>query len=283
MPSPTAVIADWLSRVNAYRAQAKLPPVTENVDWSASLRRHALYMVKTGSIEHAESQRSSPYFSADGSAAGEKSNVAGWSSASYGDAAFVDLWMEGPFHAVAILDPLLRQTAFGSYRDAAAPGTMKAAAALNVLSGQDQKLAAPASVRFPVMWPADGQTTTLTAGSPGEYPDPLGSCPAGYSSPTGVPIYVLLGPGPGVKPQVQSVVLKQATQALEACTFDGTNFRGADADATSLGRDILRVRSAIVIIPKRPLLPGARYTVALTNSGQSYSWSFAVSASGTAP
>jgi hypothetical protein len=167
--------------------QAKLPPVSENTEWNISLRRHALYMLKTGKVEHAESDHASPFFTVDGSAAGEKSNVAGSTSFSYTDSGFVDLWMLGPFHAVAILDPVLLQAGFGSYRDAGAPGLVKAAAALNVLSGLDQRFAAPPSVHFPVMWPGDGQTTTLTSSDSGESPDPLTSCPAGYVYPTGAP------------------------------------------------------------------------------------------------
>ncbi|GAH44015.1 unnamed protein product, partial [marine sediment metagenome] len=36
-------------------------------------------------------------------------------------------------------------------------------------------------------------------------------------------------------------------------------------------------RDAIILIPRNPLTPGASYTVSITVSGQTHTWSFTVS------
>ncbi|MBW1713559.1 MAG: hypothetical protein JRJ59_10465, partial [Deltaproteobacteria bacterium] len=44
-----------------------------------------------------------------------------------------------------------------------------------------------------------------------------------------------------------------------------------------LGRVVLDMRDAAVLIPRDPLIPGATYTVSITANGQPYTWSFTVS------
>ncbi len=48
-PSP-----EWLSRLNAYRAMAGLPPVAEEPAWNDGCWKHARYMVKNDVIMHEE-------------------------------------------------------------------------------------------------------------------------------------------------------------------------------------------------------------------------------------
>ena len=68
----------------------------------------------------------------------------------------VDYWMVGPFHQVAILDPRLRVSGFGEWREAV--GTFHYGATLDVLRGREE----PArSTRFPVRYPDAGSTMPL--------------------------------------------------------------------------------------------------------------------------
>lgn len=62
--------------------------------------------------------------------------------------------------------------------------------------------------------------------------------------------------------------------ACEHCVFDETNYTNPDSSAQSLGRSILNSRDAIVIMPREPLVSGARYTVSITVNGTEYTWSF---------
>ena len=96
----------------------------------------------------------------------------------------IDLWMSGPFHGVAILDPQLEVVGFGSYRESI--GTWKMGATLDVSRGRTS--AEPPAGTYPVMWPGDGQSTTILGYRGTEWPDPLTSCPgisATYGDPSG--------------------------------------------------------------------------------------------------
>ena len=276
MPAP----GDWLAYVNYYRALACLPAVTENAAYSDGDRKHALYMVMNNEVTHYESQLK-PGWTSEGDLAGRNSNVMGSSSPSYTDEAAIDLWMRGPFHAVSIIDPRLQQTGFGSARDSS--GAIQMAAALNVLSGLTSTV--PASIAFPVMWPANGLTVNLKSFDGYESPDPRTSCGYGLAQ-TGLPIILQLGTGnvipyPGLSP-VTAFSFKQGTTTLESCEFDENNYQNPDSNSQNLGRAVLSTRDAIVIVPRNPLTPGATYTVSVTANSQVHTWSFTVSVSATA-
>jgi len=276
MPAP----GDWLAYVNYYRALACLPAVTENAAYSDGDRKHAKYMVKNDFIGHSESSLF-PYYTPEGAAAAAASNVMVTSDANATDNYAIDLWMRGPFHAVGIIDPKLQQVGFGSYREA--DGGYQMAAALNVISGLGSS--PPASVAFPVMWPADGLTVNLRSYTGSESPDPLASC-AGYTAPSGLPIILQLGAGNaiafgGASP-VTAFSFKQGAATLESCEFDENNYQNPDSNSQNLGRAVLSTRDAIVIVPRNPLTPGATYTVSVTANSQVYTWSFTVSVSATA-
>jgi hypothetical protein len=276
MPAP----GDWLAYVNFYRALACLPAVTENAAYSDGDRKHAKYMVKEDFIGHTESA-ASPYYTPEGAAAAAASNIMASQDVNATDNYAIDLLMRGPFHAVGIIDPKLQQVGFGSYREA--DGGWQMAAALNVISGLGSS--PPASVAFPVMWPADGLTVNLRSYTGSESPDPLASC-AGYTAPSGLPIILQLGAGNaiafgGASP-VTAFSFKQGAATLESCEFDENKYQNPDSNSQNLGRAVLSTRDAIVIVPRNPLTPGATYTVSVTANSQVYTWSFTVSVSATA-
>jgi hypothetical protein len=189
----------------------------------------------------------------------------------------IDLWMQGPFHALGILDPHLLQTGFGSYRESV-PTTWKMAATLDVLRGRGSL---PPSVTFPVEWPGNGKTVGLTTYGGSEWPDPLTSC-SGYSAPSGLPIILQIGSG-SLTPNVTAHSFRQGSAALDHCVFDETNYSNPDGNAQNLARSILNSRDAIVLIPRNPLVPGASYTASITSNSALVTWTFSVSSAARGP
>ena len=262
----------WLDYVNYYRAMAGLPLVTEHTSWSYGNTLHARYMVKNDIVEHAEDP-GNPWYTPEGLAAAQSSNLVAHYDVNTPDEWAIDMWMQGPFHGIGVIDPRLLQVGYGSYREA--DGGLQMGAGLDVLRGLGRL---PASVTFPVQWPADGAIVPLTAHR-GEYPSPLTSCP-GYGSPSGLPIILQLGPGDRT-PSVTASAFLQGSTSLAHCVFDETSYVNSDPGQQALGRAILNSRDAIVVIPRSPLAPGTRYTVSVTANGATYTWSFTVSSSAT--
>lgn len=275
-PTPTPIgttppPSDWLGYVNWLRSLSGLPAVTENTSWSTGCQHHAIYMVKNDYIGHSE-DTGNPWYTLDGSSAAGSSDVMVSSNTGASDIYAIDLWMSGPFHALGIIDPALAVTGFGSYREA--DGGWQMGACLDVIRGL---ASIPPSVTFPLMWPAGGETMPYTGFFGGESPNPLTSCP-GYAAPSGPPIFLQIGAG-NLTPNVTSHSFSQGSTSLEHCVFDETNYTNPDSGSQSLGRSVLNMRDAIVLMPKNPLSPGVTYTVSITNSGTTYTWSITVSAS----
>ena len=261
-PAPT-----WLDRVNAYRASASLPPVVEDPALSSAVSQHARYMVKHGIVRHSQNRRDKDA-TPEGAAAAAVSNLAGSIHSTELDSWAVDLWMQGPFHAIGILDPALRQVGFGIHR--ALNGKVQTAAGLDVIRGR----AVPAeSVTYPIVWPGDGSTVSITS-HVRETPSPLTSCP-GYDAPAGLPLIIQLG-SDGALPHVTDSWIADDEGPLEHCVFDGGTYHNRDAGQQRLGRTILALRDAIVLIPRQPLRPGSSYRAIVDVDGRRIEWRFRV-------
>ncbi len=275
--------AAWLDRVNTYRRLAQLPDLTENPDWSFGARQHAVYMVKAGETSNFESM-TSPWYTPDGAAAAPNSLLIGATSATFSDVQAVDYWFRSPFQTISILDPELRQTGYGSYREAG--GLMPMAAALDVRRGYISGV--PAGVTFPVKWPGSGQVVGLrTFAEFGETPDSFSfnNCNTpGYSAATaGLPIILQVGSGSAAGPTVNRnsapSVLRLGSSPQPHCLITAVDLP-VDTAGT---RDYLATRDALILIPKDPLMQGATYTVSITatlsgGSPTNYTWSFSVAA-----
>jgi hypothetical protein len=255
----------WLGRINYYRSLARVSPVAENGSLDAAATNHARYMVANGVVTHSEDP-SNPRYTGSGAAAGEASDVSGFSW-SVGDAQAIDTWMAAPFHAVAILDPGLRQVGYGSFHGGGPVST-----GTDLYFGAGRGAAGGAS--FPVMWPSDGSTISLHQVTSNEFPDPLSSCP-GYGTSAGLPLLLLLGPGVGAR--VGDHALTQNGRGVESCVVDAAGYVNSNASLQGLGRAILGEYGTIVIIPRQPLAAGSLYTVSVTADGHTYTWSFHVS------
>ena len=271
-PSRSSGSDDWLVAVNSYRALGGLPPVTENPDWSQGDLDHSKYIVKTGDFGHDEDS-SSIWSTAAGREAGLTGNVAGSSGTAYSDVDAVEDWLTGPFHGIGILDPQLTQSGFGSYREAGV-SDFATAATLDVIRGLNGP--APTS---PIMWPGDGSTLPLRSYGGGESPDPLTSCPVGYTEPTGPPLYLILTETPSVTDHNFS----HEGTPLDSCVFDGNTYTNPDAATQDLGRNVLGGRNAVVLMPRQPLASGETYDVSITSNGQTYVWQFTAGGGGAGP
>ena len=260
--------SSWLDRLNYYRATATLPPVVEEPALSGDVLQHARYIVNHDVLGHAQNARKR-WASTEGAAAAAVSNLAASTRENEPDWWAVDVWMQAPFHALGILDPALTRVGFGIHR--ASNGKIQTAAGLDVIRGRDT---AAASVRYPIVWPADGSAVPLTSHED-ESPSPLTSCP-GYHAPTGLPLIVQLGSGDGV-PEVVGSVISDGTAFLEHCLFDERTYVNRNAQQQALGRRILDARDAIVLIPRQPLRPGFSYRVIIEANRRRIDWTFSVS------
>jgi hypothetical protein len=259
---------DWLSYLNKLRGLANLPGVSENATYSDGDSKHAKYMVKNDVIAHNEDP-TKPFYTVEGNAAANKSNVMVSGSIQTTDRDAFDMWMTGPFHGVGLIDPRLTQSGYGSYREA--DGGWQLGAALDVLRGLASK--PPAGVTFPIKWPADSKTSWLTTYDGNESPDPLTAC-AGYTAPTGAPIYLQLGTG-SITPNVTNATLTNNGASLPVCVYTEATYTNPISSDQSLGRSVLGSRDAIIMIPQAPLNPGG-YTVSITTNGTTYTWSFTI-------
>ncbi|MCX8024025.1 MAG: CAP domain-containing protein [Thermanaerothrix sp.] len=275
MSYPT--LPTWLESINRYRAQAALPALQENAQWSNGAEKHAIYMVKNDLITHEENS-DNPWYTPEGDEAGRNSNVMISSSLTFTELQAVDLWMQGPFHALGILHPRLAKTGFGIYHENI--GNYKTAAVLDVLRGRTSTL--PSGISFPIFWPGNGDTLTFNRYTGGEYPDPLTPC-NGYKTPTGPPLLVQLGSG-NLSPQVKRSDLRLQGKPLPHCIYTETTYTNPDSSQQTLGQSILSGQDAIVIIPQAPLNDGT-YTVSITVASSSgaadttYVWAFSIATS----
>jgi hypothetical protein len=256
---------DWLTALNFYRALAGVGPVTENAFFSAGDALHATYMVNEDVIAHSEDP-SSPFFTPEGDAAANNSNLTATSDPDASPNWAVDSLMRAPFHGVGFIDPRLIESGFGIAHDTS--GSIQTAAAIDVLSNRASD--PPAGLAFPLIFPGNGTTVPLDSYPGNESPEPLTSCP-GYEAPTGLPLIVQLD----TVPSVTTSSLARAGTALEHCIFDSTTYVNPDPAMQSLGRQVLAARSAIFLIPRETLTPGT-YDVSITTGGSPIAWSFTV-------
>lgn len=266
-PSPTPVPGPaWLAYVNMYRHAADLPELVEQANLSEGALLHGRYMVKNSYIGHTEDPNN-PWYTAAGKTAAENGNVyvSGRLQATYRDA--VNLWMTGPFHMLGIVDPRLTRTGYGDYTEDI--GSWHFGATINVLSARDRPVA---DITFPVFYPAEGAVLPDLLYAGNESPDPLTSC-SGYEAPTGPPVALQLGAGT-VTPNVRDTRFLRGGAELPHCKFDQTDYQNPDAGWRDLGRGILRMRSAIVIMPRDPLQPGAAYEIEVDTGDVLYHWGF---------
>lgn len=244
----------WLDRVNLYRSQAGLDPVSERADLSADAVSHSRWMVLNGTVAHSQTP-GTPGYSSAGNASGGRSNVYGTTLASTRDVSAVDGWVTGPFHAVGFLTPSLIEVGYGSYRDADA-NYIRMAATLDIYGASREwnKRAGQ-----PYTWPGDGSVVPVRSHI-NEWPSPTTHCP-GHR---GLPVIAFFEESVNVTNHSFTTFDQQP---VDHCVFDGTDYANPDSNARNLGRSILDGANAVVLMPDQPLLPGERYCFSVTSRG----------------
>ena len=244
----------WLDRVNLYRTQAGLDPVSERADLSADAVAHSRWMVLNGSVAHSETP-GTPGYSSAGNASGGRSNVYGTPLASARDLSAVDGWVTGPFHAVGFLTPSLIEVGYGSYRDSDA-SDIRMAATLDIYGAAREW---NKSAGQPYTWPGDGSVVPVRSHI-NEWPSPTTHCP-GHR---GLPVIAFFEESVDV---TNHSFTTHDQQPVDHCVFDGTDYQNPDGNARSLGRSILDGANAVVVMPDQPLQPGEQYCFSVTSRG----------------
>jgi hypothetical protein len=147
---PAVQSADWLARVNFYRALAGVPPVGEDAALSENCRQHARYMAENDHLTH-DQDTSRAFASPAGQTCAQKGDVWLGQGAIFSPADAVDGWLSSVGHRLWLLYPTTPAFGFGFYSH-----TSREGAALDVLSHAD--FGADAGyARWPVRYPGDGQ------------------------------------------------------------------------------------------------------------------------------
>ncbi len=279
-PAPDGSIPQWLARVNYYRAMVKLAPVREDPALSDGERNHTRYLVdnyaglirrgvNTGAEMHSEDP-ARPGYSPVGFRAAQSSDIDEWPGPQRPPSPTwaIDDWITGAFHRLNILNPGLREVAYGL---ACNGGTC--AAALDVLTGAERPSLAPRRMAAPIEFPPAGASVAL---GPlfGEWPDPLSACP-GYQAPAGLPVTLQLGSMFDARLSAYRLIRDgDPPITVDACGFDATTYISSDDAAQHRARRVLFNFGAVVLVPRSPLRKGASYTVSMSVDGREYKWSF---------
>jgi hypothetical protein len=253
--------ASWLETLNSYRASSRLGPVVNEPRWTAGINDHLRYLAKTPAqfmlgafaSEHLENP-ASPFYSDAGAAAARASNLGyGWT-----DREAIENFLTAPFHAIGLLRPGLRRSAYGSLD-------------INVGIDTIRGLVDDRSTT-PVLFPGDGAVTSLSAYRGNESPDPLESCP-GFRVPSGLPIIAMLPAAPVAGAQA---TVRSAGRFLDVCAITADSLVSTDPVSAPSAKATLKRDNAIVIVPREPLSNGL-HTVRLSQPGLTdLVWSFTV-------
>jgi hypothetical protein len=267
---PTAAAAGtatWLERLNEYRSESGLAAVSPEPSWSAGIVDHLNYLantppeLRTGEYSNMHEQNpASPFSTPQGALAAQSANLG------YADdpSEAIDQWMTSPFHALGLLRPGLRRSAFGQ---------VGRAVGLDVLRGNE---AAPPQQ---VLFPGDGAIVDVDAYSGHESPTPMESCVD--TAFRGLPIVAMLTAAPSEQ-LTASLTMPDGRvlrTADELCVVTSSTYRSTDPLYAGLGLELLRGSNAVFVIPRQPLARGA-YTVQLAQpSRPTISWRFGVGSS----
>jgi len=252
--------------------------VTEDAALSSGDLKHAKYIamrypnpVNPGGEIHTEDP-SKPGFTPEGAAAAPGNvGVAWWlpSPVTPGPMAqlyFLNGWLVTPFHRPSLLNPNVHRAGFGEVCEGLA-------CAGGLDTPESRVYTTPTNFAQPILFPPPKYPIALIE-LPHEWPDPLTSCP-GYVLPVGLPITIQIGSY--VDAKLTSYALTQDAKPVEACGYDAWSYVNPNPGDEKHARGTLRGNGEVVVVPRKPLTPGATYDVNATVNGQPYNWSFTVS------
>ena len=255
VPAPTD--GSWLSTVNDFRSDLGLRRVSEDPAQSAAARKHSIYMVETGFVEHGE-KADSRWSTPAGREAGEQSNVAGGTGPAPTEAQTVRMWIEAPFHRVGLMRPGWRTSGY-ALESGVREGKQRWGATLNVLAG----LTGAGSAKWPVVWPNARRVVEADylAFERIEWPDPAVGCPRSRDFDYGTIVTASFGPGKDVK--VRSAHLRvRGGDPVPLCVESPLSYKRDDY--TDVGWRILQESNTVMVLPRRPLSAGKTYQGRIT-------------------
>jgi hypothetical protein len=207
----------------------------------------------------------SAYYTTAGANEGESSELFvgapwGWVPVEY-----IDGWLDGPFHALGLLNPTLGQVSFA---ESDGDGGIDVASGLN-----ENPL--PTT---PVLFPGQGMATDITTFQ-GEYPSPLETCNWSENATVGSPLIAQLtqAPAAGISATLKTPKgLIETSQNGNLCIVDANDYRTTDTVYGPAGLASLQSDNAVVLMPKAPLTPGVYTATILQPAQANISWSFSV-------
>ncbi len=260
-----------LAKVNAYRANAGLNPVTLDATFSKGCLAHARYLVVN--VDHPSLQglgahdedAKLPGFTPEGRKAGKSSDIA---IGDYMPLDGIDAWMATLYHRVPILEPQLKSIGFGCARGR----RLGWVTVLDLLSGRPEKQPRPHAVFYPA---PDHKDVPLNFPISGEEPNPI---PLDKDGKAGYPITAAF---PENAPLADAEAkLTDPQGRVVACWFSS---REKPANPTFKGHQ----GNTICLIAHDPLLPSTVYQVELkgTLKGQRWdkTWQFTTASIGAGP
>jgi len=262
-----------LSEVNRYRQSVGLPAVTATTALNTAARKHAVYMLETGEMDHYETQENSPYYVAYSpygrarlfgySNSSISENIRWSSEGAVGTRTYVGVdnavqwWMAAIYHRFAIISPRTENIGYGVY--------YKAGKAAQVMDfGTDYSRTGPM-----VRWPRPNQRGVDTS-LDGESPNPVAQFGGDFH--TGYPVSITWYRGTVRYTSIQMVRVS-----------DGKVIPGYRLSPQN--DDFHRWSTSLSFIPKDPLDPSTTYRVTFSGfyspTGStsdersfSYTWSF---------
>jgi hypothetical protein len=169
-----------------------------------------------------------------------------------------------PFHRMSLLAPWARVAGYGTY------GNYPHNAAAIALRGPESYVG-----NTEIYFPPDGSNVPLTEMKLPEWPNPLAGCP-GYELPVGLPVTLQLGANRSAEVAAYSFRDTTSGKRLESCAFDAGTYNDPDSSTQSHGREVLKIYGAVILIPRRPLIPNHSYEVSIGARERRYRWSFSV-------
>lgn len=267
-PGPTT-LPNWLQDLNHWRALAGVAPIAEDFKTSTGATAHARYIVKNYIAHKPETphheEPSNPWYTSEGAKAAPIGDEYIGSSVSAVSA--IDGWVHAPFHRLNMLERSVKAASYGHYCESGVCGAVLVLLQASQSDGDHNSLG---ELPQPVMFPSNGMAlpASLSTLIDGEWPDPL-SCPS-YARPAGYPITLQFDQR--FVPRLLSFKLNRNGTPIEICGYDSNSYRNSDLATQSWGRDGLKGDGAIILIPKEPLEPGAKYTVSVAVEVEGDPW-----------
>ncbi|MHB8318112.1 MAG: Ig-like domain repeat protein [Acidimicrobiales bacterium] len=253
---------NWLNTLNANRATFGLPPVAQDPVLNAEEQLYTNYFAANPNATDWNSETpGNPAYSVIGAEIAPVSiSSEGWFNLD----GSVSLWTNSLYHSGIIMNPYIKVVG-GAQTPIGKTGTGVAA----LTDGIGWPLE---SAKYPLTWPANGKVVQTNGFGDYEIPSPLAQCPAGWSYPTGPPMYII---STTAYPNITVTMTGSNGTTDPVCVvYNSSPSPGMSDPATSF---------EIGMLSKNLLVAGVTYTITVNYGTGSFSWDFIGKASTPPP